>query len=144
MLLNQRPQWHPVLAENGRAVLARKLAIMHLSPVLCCLQLARRPYQLDVLVRSAVPFVLEPDWAPVGDREMLVLQVRAMRTHHHCLHWASSTDNGILGSASLWGRLHVQFCDCTSGAVGGMRASGTVTGRLCSKFDDSCIQMPHQ
>lgn len=39
------------------------------------LQLAWRPFQLDVLVRSAVPFVLEPDWAPVGDREMLVLQV---------------------------------------------------------------------
>lgn len=48
---------------------------MLLRAVCWHLQLAWRPCQLDVIVRSAVPFVLEPDWQPCGDKEMLVLQV---------------------------------------------------------------------
>jgi hypothetical protein len=50
-----------------------------LSCVLICtvlLQLAWRPCQLDAIVRSAVPFVLQPNWQPCGGKEMLVLQVK--------------------------------------------------------------------
>lgn len=41
----------------------------------CALQLAWHPCQLEPLVRSALPFVLETAWQPIGDKEMLLLQV---------------------------------------------------------------------
>lgn len=54
------------------------MACLHL-----CLQLAWRPCQLDLLVRGALPFVLEPNWQAAGDKEMLVLQVLVLYFARH-------------------------------------------------------------
>lgn len=41
-----------------------------------CMQLAWMPCELEALVRVAAPFVLATNWQGVGDKEMMLLQVR--------------------------------------------------------------------
>ena len=67
----------------------------------CLLQLAWNPCQLETLVRSAVPFILQADWEAPGEKEMLLLQVTLSGGSLLCIAAALQSDSVGCISAEL-------------------------------------------